>query len=108
MSAIDKFKAHYEASERRKLHIEELALDVYCRPMTIGEQSKIDSKVKAKEGNHFDAAVYTIIEKCEDENGAKLFTLDDKQALMKFSDAKLLADLGNWIVSGGVDHEKNS
>lgn len=108
MSAIDKFKAHYEASERRSLRIDELGLDVYCRPMTIGEQSKIDSKVKAKDGNHFDAAIYTIIEKCEDEAGEKLFTLDDKQALMKFADAKILADLGLWIINGGVDHEKNS
>ena len=108
MSAIDKFKAHYEASERRSIHIEALELDVYCRPMTIGEQSKIDSKVKAKDGNHFDAAIYTIIEKCEDEAGEKLFTLDDKQALMKFADAKILADLGLWIINGEVDHEKNS
>ncbi len=111
MKAIDRAKAHFEALEERSIAIPEWGedgqpLNVYCKALTLQEKAKL---YKMAQDNDLLLFAYAIIYKALDENGEKLFSLEDKKALVEKADADVVARLGAFILTGAdvEDQEKN-
>ncbi len=99
MKAIDRAKAHFEALEERSIAIPEWGedgqpLNVYCKALTLQEKAKL---YKMAQDNDLLLFAYAIIYKALDENGEKLFSLEDKKALVEKADADVCARLGAFI-----------
>ena len=111
MKAIDRAKAHFEALEERKIAIPEWGedgqpLEIYCKALTLHEKAKL---YKMAQDNDLLLFAYAIIYKALDANGEKLFSLEDKKALVEKADADIVARLGSFIITGAdvEDQEKN-
>ena len=76
---LDRIKSHFNNQERKHFYIEEWDQDIYMTPLSLREQDKINAQSK---NSPFQMAVYALILKAEDEQGEKLFTLDNKVTLL--------------------------
>lgn len=114
MAAIDHVKAHFARLEIHTIEVPEWAgedgrpLVIYCRPITLAEKQKIFAAGE-REGRMAMLATALIL-KAEDGQGAKLFTLEHKHALMHHADPDVVADVvSQMMTSPSVeDAEKNS
>jgi len=95
MTVIERAKAHFSQQQRRIAEVPEWADDdgkpliIHGKPLTLAEKQKIDA-YRDRWGK-MDALAYTLILKAEDEQGNKIFTLEDKRALMTTVDPDVLA-----------------
>lgn len=108
MSAIERVKAHYSRQEIRKLHVPEWEMDVYCKPLNMEDQARINSLSDGDQAMYYPMA---IVQCALDEDGNKLFGLGDSRDMATKADAAVVTRVGLWIFSGAseeVDHEKNS
>lgn len=71
-------------------------LEVFARPLTLAELSKIQ---KYADGDEVLLSVYTVIFKALDNSGELLFTLADKHLLLNGADPAAVGRLANWILS---------
>lgn len=92
-AAIDKIKS---ITNREVLSLvvdvwstEEEEFRIFYKPSTLAEVAKINKHAK----NEAEVLVYTIIFKAMDEQGNKLFGLQDKQYLMREVPSNILADI---------------
>ena len=104
---LERIKTHFSSQERTHFYIEEWSQDVYMSALSLREQDKINARGKE---SPYQIAVYALILKAEDEQGEKLFTLDDKVTLLNnvsfVTVEKIITAMFN---SGGVEEsEKNS
>lgn len=109
MAAIDVVKAHYARQEIRKLPVPEWEMDIYCKPMNMVQQVKINELAEGDQGMYYAMAVVV----CSlDEEGNKLFGLGDALAMANQADAAVVSRIGTWLFAGGSatpeDHAKNS
>jgi hypothetical protein len=111
MKAIDRAKAHFEALEERKIAIPEWGedgqpLEVFCKALTLQEKAKL---YRMAQDNDLLLFAYAIIYKALDGDGQKLFSLEDKKALIEKADADVVSRLGAFILTGAdvEDQEKN-
>ena len=94
---IDLAKAHFSAKARIRVEVPEWAEEegkpfvVCASPLTLADRAKIE-RYRNAEGNNA-AMAYTVIFKAENEAGEKIFTLEDKRALMTKVDPNVLARL---------------
>lgn len=104
MSLIDRAKAHFEKLGTQSISIEEWTDEdgnptiIYWTPITLSEKNKIAQKTG---GNVLaDASVLAdiVIWKALDKDGKKLFTIEDKIALMHKVDSEILARIANAMV----------
>lgn len=113
MEAIERATAHFGRLPVRAIEVPEWAdaegrpLVVYCTPATLAERAKIARH--AEEGRHATLA-YTVIFKAKDAQGAPLFTIEHKHALMTRVDSDVLARLVTDMMTAPTleDQEKNS
>lgn len=95
MAAIDFARAHFSAKARIRIEVPEWAVEgggplvIHASPLTLAEKQKID--VYRERWGNMEGLAYTLILKAEDAEGKKLFTLDDKRALMTQVDPDVLA-----------------
>lgn len=113
MSIADRIKAR--TSARRTIDVPEWGEDdkplrVAFGPLTAGELNRLQRKHPMFLTNAtFEGMVDLIISKCEDANGEKLFTLEDKPILMR-EEVNVIAHVAGEIMGGASsveDHEKN-
>ena len=76
---IERIKAHFSSQERAHFYVEEWETDIYMSPVSLDEQDKLNRRAK---DSPYQLAVYALILKAEDEQGEKLFGLDDKMTLL--------------------------
>lgn len=92
------------------VEVPEWGCTIYGKPMTIFESKKINAITK---GNGAEALVETVLMKCCDQDGKKLFERGDKQVLMKEASTGIIkriaeAFLGIDDAEGDIDElEKN-
>ena len=103
---ISRIKANFSNRERVHFYVQEWEQDVYMSPLSLDEQDKINGRAK---DSPYRLAVYALIMKAEDEQGEKLFGLDDKVALMNnVSFGTVEKIIAEMFSSGTVeDAEKN-
>jgi hypothetical protein len=104
MDAIERAKAHFNNQEIKSMEVEEWSdesgpLVIYAKPLTLNETQKL---YKLAKDDDLALLAYAIINKALNADGEKLFTLDNKQALMNNVDVAVLTKIGTWIM-GTID-----
>ena len=100
MSAIDRAVGHFNSIDIRSMEVEEWAdesgtFKIYAKPLTLQESSKL---YRLSKNDDVALLAYALIHKALDENGDKLFTMDDKHKLMNSVDVTVLTKIGSWIM----------
>jgi hypothetical protein len=102
---LEKIKTHFSSQERVHFYVPEWEQDIYMTPLSLREQDKINARGKE---SPYQIAVYALILKAEDEQGEKLFGLDDKVTLLNNVSFQTVEQIITAMFSGNVeDSEKN-
>lgn len=98
--AIDKLRKAFSVEARSSYTIKdgnEVVLKVFWRPLTIADRDRINDVIKTlnkgDDENSLEFALQTIIQKAEDEGGAKLFSQGDRAALRNELPMSILLDI---------------
>ena len=103
---IERVKAHREALGRKVIEVEEWPDDdgqptvMYAKPISLGELRKW---YKGINGDDISVLVDVIIAKAEDEAGERLFTLEDKQPLLRIAEFSVVSRIAGAM----MDHESD-
>jgi len=100
MSAIDRAVAHFNAQDVKSLSVEEWGdesgpLVIYAKPLTLNESQKL---YRLSKNNELELLAYALIHKALDQNGDKMFTMDDKYKLLNSVDVGVMTKVGSWIM----------
>lgn len=104
---IEAAKRHYREQLEgglKKYHVEEWGVDVhYTNKISYKDQSKlIDLQASGKLS---DAIIETLLIKCRNEDGSRMFTTADRQFLINDADPEVLLKIVNHINRGRLDQE---
>ena len=102
MSEItDRIRAHFQSLGVREFIVPEWDnLTIYSTPVTLAERHRIYAGVKSD--NDYEVLAKIIITKAQDKDGAKLFTIADKPALLNAADSSVLIRVAAEIMNGGA------
>jgi hypothetical protein len=106
-SAIDLVRDHFASLGTKRIEVPEWKITVFSAPVTLSEKSRLYKKSQASE---MELLVDIIIMKATDENGEKLFTIDNKITFLNKADSNVIGRLANAILSEDapkVDELKN-
>jgi len=116
-SVISRATEHFKAKPLKRIEIPEWGeyddngeliepLVVYSTPFTLKDQSRI--RYVAEKQSEVDVLAEVLVMKLIDENGDKVFTIEDKNALRNSVDASVVSRIATSIMSvSEVDLEKN-
>ena len=85
MKAIERAKAHFDSLDIKKISVPEWGDDdgnplvIYSKPLTLQETSKL---FRLSKEDDLTMMAYILIYKALDENGEKIFSLEDKNVLL--------------------------
>lgn len=109
---LEKATAHFRnkiSGDMRKIHCEEWACDIYVRnSSTLREESKVLEL--SQQGKTVEALVESILVKCRNADGTKMFNVADKAVLMNEVDPQVLIRIAgeiNGVQDSIEDAEKN-
>jgi len=91
----DKVIEYLQKDRRRSIEIPELEETIYFTPVTVLEMEKIMT-LSGGGASSKDFHIHTIIEKAEDSEGKKVFTIEDKPYLEKM-DWAIISRISNEI-----------
>ena len=101
MSVLDNAIKHYQSLDRYEIVIEEWDTTLYASKMTVGETSQIQKRA-TKNGklDEMLMVIYSIIIKCEDAAGEKIFdmTQDTINKMMNEVDRDILLSIASQIM----------
>ena len=103
MKLIDRAKSHFESLGVQHIKVEEWKDEdnnpsvIYWNPITLSEKNKLFKK--SDNLNDVGILADIIIMKAIDQDGKKLFTLEDKFALRKKADSNVIATIANRILA---------
>lgn len=100
MKAIENAKKHFAEQDVKVIKVpewgtEDEPLTIYSKPLTLAETSKL---YKMSREDDLTMMAYVLIYKALDSNGDKLFTLEDKHALLNNVDREVLVDVAQKIM----------
>tara|TARA_A100000172_G_scaffold79225_1_gene65838 strand:- start:1112 stop:1450 length:339 start_codon:yes stop_codon:yes gene_type:complete len=101
VSVIERVKAHAEGLGRKQVEVPEWQDDdgnptvIYCKPIVMYEMRKWWSGINKDDMSVF---VDIIIAKAEDAEGQKMFTLEDKQPLLRKAEYSVLARVAGEMI----------
>ena len=113
MNVIDRAKSHFESLGTQSIEVPEWKDDdgkptiIYWNPITLSEKNKLFKK----SDNLSDVSILAdiLIMKALDKDGNKVFTLEDKIALMHKVDSDVLSRLATAMVQAiSVDEVKKN
>ena len=102
MSVIDRAKSHFESLGTQSIEVPEWKDDdgkptvIYWNPITLAEKKRLFQK--SDNLNDVGILADIILMKAIDKDGKKLFTLEDKIALMHKVDSDVLAKVATQII----------
>jgi hypothetical protein len=104
----DKIIEYLQKDRKRSIEIPELEETIYFTPVTVLEMEKIMT-LSGGGASSKDFHVQTIIEKAEDAEGKKVFSIEDKSYLEKM-DWAIIVRISNEIqkIASFEDTKKNS
>tara|TARA_R100001126_G_scaffold44718_1_gene25375 strand:+ start:9226 stop:9546 length:321 start_codon:yes stop_codon:yes gene_type:complete len=94
MKAIEKAKSHFDLQEIQSYYIEEWDLKVFWKPLTLGETAKL---FKVSKEDSLTMMAMVLIYKALDEEGNKIFSIDDKPALLNNVDRNVLVKVAQLM-----------
>lgn len=89
----------------KSVYIEEWKKDIFYKTFTLADGDWAEKFAKGKTGEY---VIYTLIRKCLDSDGNKLFTVADKRKLMNNFDGDMLADILMRIKGVAVDETEET
>jgi len=101
---LERVKAHREALGRKEIEVAEWSDDdgaptiFYASPITLSEMRKW---YKGITGEDISVLVDVVIAKAEDKDGKKVFTMEDKQPLLRTAEFSVLSR----IATAMMDHD---
>ena len=111
-SVISRATEHFKAKPLKRIEVPEWGenesepLVVYSAPFTLKDQSRI--RYVAEKQSEVDVLAEVLIMKLMDENGDKIFTIEDKNDLRTNVDASVVSRIATQIMtSNEVELEKN-
>jgi len=101
MSVIDRVKDHFENQGVKTIEVAEWGeegkpLVIYCNPFTLAEKRNL---FKGARTDDLAVLVDAIVLKAKDEEGNKLFKLDDKKVLMNNADPEVIARVSTEMLN---------
>ncbi len=107
MALKEKVYNYFRENQKRSFYVERFDETIYFSPVTVLEMQKI-STLSGEGGNRKDFPVWTLIEKAEDSEGKKIFTIEDKPFLEKLP-WRIVVDISEAIhgMAGGEEIKKN-
>lgn len=75
MSFKDKMLSYLQTDRRRSVYIPEMDETIYFTPITVMQMEKI---ITAAQGGTSATHIWTVIEKAENQDGSKIFGIEDK------------------------------
>ena len=102
MSVIDRAKSHFESLGTQSMEVPEWKDDdgnptvIYWNPITLAEKKRLFQK--SDNLNDVGILADIIVMKAIDKDGKKLFTLEDKIALMHKTDSDVLSRIATAMV----------
>jgi hypothetical protein len=96
MEAIDLIREHFTSLGTKRIEVPEWKLVIFATPMTLAEKNRIYKKSRDSD---MELLVDILIMKATDEQGTKLFTVENKITLLNKADSNVLARVSNEIMS---------
>ena len=101
MSVIDRVKEHFESKGIKKIEVAEWGeegkpLVIYCNPFTLAEKRNL---FKGARNDDLGVLVDVIVLKARDEEGNKMFKLDDKKVLLNNADPEIIASVATQMLN---------
>ena len=96
MDAIDLVREHFNSLGTKRIEVPEWKLVVYSTPMTLGEKNKLYRKSRE---NDMELLVDILILKACNEQGEKMFNIDNRLVLLNKADSNVVARVANAILS---------
>jgi hypothetical protein len=101
-SAIQRATDHFKSKPLKRIEIEEWGDDegplvAYSTPFTLKDQGRLQYLTEKQ--SQADVLAELLIMKLMDENGDKIFTIEDKSALRTDVDANVVARVANSIMA---------
>ena len=93
---LDKAKEHFKAIDRKIIDVPEWEITVYAKPLTLADKRILTRNTKPDDVTLF---ADVLILKAEDKEGKKLYSLEDKQTLMRSVDPEVVAIVAQDILS---------
>ena len=93
---LDKAKEHFKAIDRKIIDVPEWKITVYAKPLTLADKRILTRNTKPDDVTLF---ADVLILKAEDKEGKKLYSLEDKQTLMRSVDPEVVARVAQDILS---------
>jgi len=93
---LEKAKEHFKAIDRKIIDVPEWNITVYAKPLTLADKRILTRNTKPDDVTLF---ADVLILKAEDKEGKKLYSLEDKQTLMRSVDPEVVARVAQDILS---------
>ena len=93
---LEKAKEHFKAIDRKIIDVPEWKITVYAKPLTLADKRILTRNTKPDDVTLF---ADVLILKAEDKEGKKLYSLEDKQTLMRSVDPEVVARVAQDILS---------
>lgn len=102
---LERARDHFASLDGQSIEVSEWGDDdgplvVFFDPMTLREKSRLYRMAK---NDDMALLAHAVIMKAADGSGNKLFTLEDKHALMNKVDPNILARIANRIIGANED-----
>ena len=101
MTIIKKITDHYNTKEKLVISVPEWSdanqiLKIYVNPMTMNEVNMVQ-KLSSKNSSNIEQAVNLLIAKARDAQNNRLFSINDKEALMNKADYQVITKIAEKI-----------
>ena len=93
---LEQAKEHFKAIDRKIIDVPEWGITVYAKPLTLADKRILTRNTKPDDVTLF---ADVLILKAEDKEGKKLYSLEDKQTLMRSVDPEVVARVAQDILS---------
>ena len=93
---LEQAKEHFKAIDRKIIDVPEWKITVYAKPLTLADKRILTRNTKPDDVTLF---ADVLILKAEDKEGKKLYSLEDKQTLMRSVDSLVVERVAHDILS---------
>ena len=93
---LEQAKEHFKAIDRKIIDVPEWKITIYAKPLTLADKRILTRNTKPDDVTLFADVLFL---KAEDKEGKKLYSLEDKQTLMRSVDPEVVARVAQDILS---------
>ena len=93
---LEQAKEHFKAIDRKIIDVPEWKITIYAKPLTLADKRILTRNTKPDDVTLF---ADVLILKAEDKEGKKLYSLEDKQTLMRSVDPEVVARVAQDILA---------